>query len=235
MIRTLTIASLASLFALSIGCAVPTSAPAGESTDDALTAGASSSGYFTGTAPGLTDGLSVHLLNASSTKCGDGSKKALCDVGSLDFSALKLGGKDEAALENAFGAGRVIVKGHLSGDTLVAERAWQGVASNPQADDLDRVYRVNHEVQFEMCVQGASCARYKQVEVNVSSKDAELDVNDVSLDGAGSKDDSDAAEKEMAIGAEGLLVLGHDVALVPNNGSGSVRTLLATDFYLPVN
>jgi hypothetical protein len=87
-----------------------------------------------------------------------------------------------------------------------------------------------------MCLQGQDCSgpRYNQIAVNVT-KDAELVVNDVSLDGAGAKDLAAKGEDLMKVGGDGLLVLGHDVALVSNHNAETTRTLLATNFFLPVS
>src|SRR5690242_8539728 len=112
MFRSLALASIASLFALTIGCSGSPDAQNDDSTDDALTA--SNAGYFVGTAPGLTGGISVHLANAKTTKCADGSKKSICGVFVVDYSQLNLGAGDEQSLDDAFKSGQAVVKGKLS-------------------------------------------------------------------------------------------------------------------------
>jgi Domain of unknown function (DUF6748) len=245
MFRALSLVSLASLFALTVGCSGSPDAQGEDTTDDALTA--SNTGYFVGFGPGLTGGISVHLANAKTTKCADGSRKGVCGIFSIDYSQLHLGAGDEKALDEAFQAGHAVIKGRLAMSNdgphktlpatfplLIAEQAWKGVASKPQSDDLDQLVRVNFAIQNELCstVDG-NCQKFNQVSVNVT-RSASIQINDVSLDGLGGKQDQLDAQEEMKIGAEGLLVLGHDVALVSNHDAHTTRTLLATDFYLPV-
>jgi hypothetical protein len=235
MLRSLSLATVASLFALTIGCS---GSPEGasDSTDDALSA--KSSGFFLGKGPGLTGGVSVALANAKTTACPNGSKKSVCAVLGVDFGKLNLDSATETKLSTGFRDGYVVVKGKLdsTSSTLVAEKAWLG-ASKADAQDLDQLFLVNLEVQNRECTANSACSgpTYRQATVNDSSSKAVLEINDVSLDGPGSKAEVAKGEDEMNIGAEGLLVLGHDVALVSNHNAETTRTLLATNFFLPVD
>jgi len=233
MFRSLALASVASLLALTIGCSGSPDG-ASDSTDDAVTAKADS--FFVGMGPGVTGGVGVRVANATSTACVNGKKSSVCGVAGVDFAGLHLDTKTEGSIASAFAAGHVVVKGHIDAksSTLVASKAWLG-AGTADAQNLDQLYLVTFHIQSEMCMQGADCSgpRYNQVEVNVT-KNAELVVNDVSLDGVGTKDDAAKGEDQMKIGADGLLVLGHDVALVSNHNAETTRTLLATNFFLPV-
>src|SRR5262249_5140890 len=113
MIRSLTFASLASLFALTIGCSgAPGATQNDDSSDDALTG--ANGGLYIGSAPGLTGGISVHLANAKTTKCADGSRKSICAVFVVDYSNLNLSAADEKSLDDAFKAGQAVVKGKLA-------------------------------------------------------------------------------------------------------------------------
>lgn len=245
MLRSIALASIASLLALTVGCSGAPDASPGDSTDDALSA--QNGGYFVGVAPGLTGGISVHLANAKTTTCADGTKKSVCGIASVDYSALNLSSAEQTALDSAFKAGHAVIKGKLgmSNDgpnktlpatflVLHATAAWKGVAANAQAGDLDQVYLVSHRILNAMCAQNASCPLFNQQQVNVATPATALAIQNVSLDSAGSQSDLAAAEDEMKIGAEGLLVLGHDVTLVSNHNAETTRTLLAADFYLPV-
>jgi hypothetical protein len=237
MFRTLALASVASLFALTVGCSGSPDGTdnAANSTDDALST--KGGGYFVGTGPGLTGGVSVRLANAKTTACADGAKKSVCAVLGVDFGALKLGNAAATNLSDAFKAGHVVVKGRLDAKSgaLVAEQAWLG-AGTADAQDLDQLFQVTFHIQNEMCVKGADCSgpRYNQVAVNVT-RNGEMIVNDVSLDGVGTKAQAAKGEDQMKIGGDGLLVLGHDVTLVSNHDAATTHTLLATNFFLPVS
>ncbi len=236
MFRSLALASVASLFALTVGCSgSPDGATGPDSTDDALSAKAG--GYFVGMGPGITGGVGVRLANAKSTTCVNGKKSSVCAVLGVDFGGLHLGSAIESSVGDAFKAGHVVVKGHIDAKSamLVAEKVWMGAGAT-DAQDIDQLYVVSFHIQTEMCIQGADCSgpRYNQVAVN-TTKNAELVIKDVSLDGVGTKDDAAKGEDEMKIGAEGLLVLGHDVTLVSNHNAQPTTTLLATNFFLPVS
>ncbi len=238
MFRSLaSVASVASLFALTLGCSgSPDGATDPDSTGDALSA--KSSGYFVGKGPGLTGGVGVALANAKSTACTDGSKKSVCAVLGVDFNKLNLDSATETKLATGFKAGYVVVRGKLDSksSTLVADKAWMG-ASRADAQDMDQLFLVNLEVQNFECAANSACSgpHYRQATVNDSSAKSVLTINDVSLDGPGSKSEVAQGEDEMLLGAEGLLVLGHDVALVSNHNAQTTRTLLATNFFLPVS
>ncbi len=236
MLRSLALASASALLALTLGCSgSPDGASSSDSTDDALTAKAG--GYFVGMGPGVTGGVGVRLANATSTACVNGKKSSVCGVVGVDLAKLHLDAKLESSVAGAFAAGHAVVKGHIDAKsaTLVAEKVWAGAAA-ADAQSLDQLYLVSFHIQNEMCIKGADCSgpRYNQTEVNVS-KNAELIVNDVSLDGVGTKDQVSKGEDEMKIGGEGLLVLGHDVTLVSNHNAQTTHTLLATNFFLPVS
>jgi hypothetical protein len=235
MFRSLALASVASLFALTIGCSGSPDGATAVSTDDALSA--KSTGYFLGNGPGVTGGVSVSMANAKTTACPDGSKKSACAVLGVDFGKLALDSATETKLSNGFRDGYVVVHGKLDSksSTLVADKAWLG-ASKADAQELDQLYLVNLEVQNAECTAGSSCSgpHYRQATVNDSSSKGVLEINDVSLDGPGSQSEVAQGEDEMNLGAEGLLVLGHDVTLISNHNAETTRTLLATNFFLPV-
>ena len=48
------------------------------------------------------------------------------------------------------------------------------------------------------------------------------------------KKDAAKGEDQMKIGADGVLVLGHDVTLVSNHDAQMTHTLLATNLFLPI-
>lgn len=245
MLRTLALASVASLFALTVGCSGSPDASPDDSTDDALSA--SLSGFYTSTGPGVTGGIAVRLANAKTTKCVDGSKQSLCEILTVDYSKLGLSDSDAKALDAAFQAGHAVVKGKLAGDNaygsskqgiapmLVADKAWMG-ATTDGAQDLDQLYLVNIHIQNAMCIPNSGCGglQYNQVEVNVSGKTTTTLVNDVALDGVGSASKVATAQDQMKIGGDGLLVLGHDIALVSNHNAETTRTLMPTNYFLPV-
>jgi len=234
MFRSLVLASVASLLALTIGCSGSPDGANADSTDDALSA--KSSGYFLGNGPGVTGGVSVALANAKTTACTDGSKKSACAVLGVDFGKMNLDTATETKLSNGFRDGYVVVHGKLDAktSTLVADKAWLG-ASKADAQQLDQLFLVNIEVQNAACTaNGCGGTHYRQATVNDTSSKSVLEINDVSLDGPGSNAEVAQGEDEMKLGAEGLLVLGHDVALISNHNAETTRTLLATNFFLPV-
>ena len=236
MFRSLALASVASLLALTIGCSgSPDGANASDSTDDALTA--KSSGFFLGKGPGLTGGVSVALANAKNTACTDGSKKGVCAVLGVDFGKLNLDAATATKLSNGFRDGYVVVHGKLDSksSTLVADKAWLG-ASKADAQAIDQLFVVNVEIQNKACMANSSCSgpHYRQVVANDSSAKGVLEINDVSLDGPVSKAEVAQGVDEIKLGADGLLVLGHDVTLISNHNAETTRTLLATNFFLPV-
>jgi hypothetical protein len=233
MLRSLALASIASLFALTVGCS---GSPDGatDSTGDAVTA-AKADAFFVGMGPGVTGGVGVRIANATSTACANGKKASVCGVLGVDMAGLHLDTTTAGSVADAFASGHAIVQGHLDAKSgsLVASKIWLGVGD--ASVDADQLYLVSFHIQNEMCLQGQDCSgpRYNQVEVNVT-KNAELVVNDVSLDGVGTKDDAAKGQDQMKIGAAGLLVLGHDVSLVSNHDAQTTTTLLATNFFLPV-
>ncbi len=238
MFRSMLLASVASLFALTVGCSGSpdgaTDNNSADSTDDALST--KGGGLFLGKGPGLTGGVSVALANAKTTGCADGSKKSVCAVLGVDFGKLNLDSATETKLSAGFQSGYVVVKGKIDtkSSTLVADKAWMG-ASKATTQDFDQLFLVNLEAQRE-CIVAGPCndAHYRQATANQTSAKSVLEINDVSLDGPGSKAEVAKGEDEMKLGAEGLLVLGHDVALVSNHNAETTRTLLATNFFLPV-
>jgi hypothetical protein len=128
MLRTLALASVASLLVLTVGCS---GSPDGSSDSTDLAISAKTDAYFVGMGPGVTGGVGVRLANATSTACVNGKKQSVCAVLGVDLGTLHLDSATESSVADAFAAGHAVVIGHIDpkSATLVAKQVWLGAGT----------------------------------------------------------------------------------------------------------
>jgi len=213
----------------------------GES-EDAITAGPSSFGYFQVTrrdfrrcAAPLCGGYYVKRVNQAKTLCADGSLKAECYVGSIQLHNLGLSEREQTDLAAALGESKALVKartyktrafGQTIG-TLKASEGWMGATGSAPEGTF---YRAGDN--------GIRCITTPCPSTTVDGLNGAEDHNviDVRLGGTAiPADEAALARAANTIGTrEGILLAG-GVALPkcrPGTNCGPFAT--ATEFYFRV-
>jgi hypothetical protein len=187
----------------------------------------------------MCGGLFVKRVNASATRCADGTMQQACYVASIDTSALDLNDDDLAAFTDALTTGQALIRAAGMGSTtfgtqrlgkLVAKEGWlaQGPAAATAAGPVP-----SNSLPTGMFIRakdsGVRCFRAPCPSTRVNKLNSYLarSVTDLDLVGAG----ADSASVDAAMDAyhtdEGFLMAAN-IAATPQGGSA----VKATQFYL---
>jgi hypothetical protein len=224
---------IGSVAAAIVGCAVDE--PTVASSEDEITDGTTST-YFIATRPDVRlcawpgcGGNFVKRVNMKTTKCADGKSRADCHAVELDLGGIGLSDGQVAEVQEAFDAGRALVRGKLVSHesevgpvaTLVGTEAWIAQA---EAQPSGTFYRV--ALSGIKCVTWP-CPSWTEQKLNASKK-AKLAGVDLGASGAGEEEINAGLEQAAA----GFLVAGKHKSV--KGPAGKMNELVASEFYLPV-
>jgi hypothetical protein len=233
-------ASVLSLFVLLPACA---SAPEDAAADDTEEQGSelssnANSGYFVVTRPDyrrcmspMCGGYFVKRVNASKTRCMDGTYASECYVGSIDTSALGLA--DDSPFDGQLRSGQALVRAQFAPEAgqftsiakLVAAEGWLGRSLSAPSGTF---YRLTPS--GVRCI-GAPCPSYAEGKLNSAKKGM---IHELDLASTPTPVKSAVIDEAMGDVASpsGILVAGDHRSFKGQLGTGT--KLVASEFYTRV-
>jgi hypothetical protein len=183
----------------------------------------------------ICGGVFVKRVNASKTRCMDGTYQAECYVGSIDLAALGLSDQEVSDFDGVLEAGKGLVRATFVknaqasqiADLKVAE-GWEGATGSVAKGTFYRA--ADNGIR---CIK-APCPSTSIFKLNTTvSQHAGVDLESTAT--KADADTLDAAQSALWGSKTGILVAG-DIALVkcvPQNMNCGPK-LIATELYLPV-
>lgn len=165
----------------------------------------------------LCGGVWIRSLNATTTKCADGTYQSECYVAEVNAGAVSTDPAAAWAEGKIYrgSLGRKLYAGFGRLGVLTASEVWVPASTNPTQAAIDKYYRVTDETATKVLL------RETKLNSNLSS-----DIAAVDLSGANAPDKEAAAMK--AIVHASLLVAGTNKLDAARN-----VTLVASQFYFP--